>query len=188
MILCVNSKALKTAPYVQSDLKFEDIFSDTNIKYFDSVEEAEKEYYVPLSFCTSIRTTYSNKVVQIPNNDQYYRYYVNYSNVDRFVHKGYDLIMYLSALSIFECVDYDKSFEEIMAKYSTHQLIGLFNPDSGIMNPILYSHIIIADEAEDEFKQYLKQGIELVPIQEINPIGNISALLDKLIILKEVKQ
>ena len=41
MILCVDTRVLKTSPHVQKDVNLEDILLN-HTKYYPSVEEAEK--------------------------------------------------------------------------------------------------------------------------------------------------
>ena len=109
MILCVDTKALKTSAEVQTNVKLEDIINN-HTKYYDSVEEALKDNYVPLDFSVSIRTLYSNLVVEIDaktedGNDKK-MYYTNMSQVQQFIHKGYDLIMYLTSIGVMMNVNY----------------------------------------------------------------------------------
>lgn len=180
MILCVDTKSLDTAPHVQKDIDLGDILLN-HTKYYDSVEEAEKALYVPLDFSTSVRTVYTNKVLQIKEGEKHF-YYVNHTNVGQFIHKGYDLVMYLSAIGLMSYVEYSYAFDDTMLKYSTQQPIGLYNPDPGFINPIVYSHIIVADEAEKQFKTFLKSGVEFVTfdVMKQRSKDSLTALLDTL--------
>lgn len=180
MILCVDTRSLDTAPYVQKDIDLGDILLN-HTKYYESAAEAEKDLYVPLDFSTSVRTVYTNKVLQIKEGDKYF-YYVNHTNVGQFVHKGYDLVMYLSAIGLMSYVDYSYAFDETMLKYSEQKPMGIYNPDPGFFNPIVYSHIIIADEAEEQFKTFLKSGVDLVTfdVMEHRKRDSLTALLDTL--------
>lgn len=195
MILCIDSSAITNVRHkVQSDINLEDILLN-HTKYFDSKEEALQAKYAPLNFATTIRTVYTNEVLQITEYTKWYekgkkrpkfKYYINLASVAPYVHKGLDLVMYLSSVCLMECVKYDPSFDELMFKHSTHQPIGLYNPNSGLLDPVIYSHIIIADEVAEKFKKYLKDGFDLVPISaiEARKDGNIPALLDKIIEVK----
>lgn len=196
MILCVDTRKLNTAPHVQKDLKLADIVLN-HTKYYDTAADAEKERYVPLDFAVSVRTVYTNKVLQIRDNtkdheghDQF-SYYVNHTKVGQFVHKGYDLIMYLSAIGLMSFVEYSYAFDEMMLKHSVLQPVGLYNPDHGFFNPIVYSHIIIADEAEDTLKTFLKPEAELVTLDHMRATKksgyspSISAMLDTLITVEK---
>lgn len=182
MILCINSNSIKNSPEVQRNVNLEDLLLN-HTKYFDSVADALKEGYVPLDFCVSIRSMYSNLVVQSKKEDQF-RYYTNMINVQEFPHKGYDLLMYLSSIALMHNVDYKLGFDELMMKHSQFSPIGILKfPD--LVNPLMYSHIIISDEGVEELKKYLKEDRELVPIKDIKPEGNLVALLNTLIEVKE---
>lgn len=188
MILCVDTKALKTSAEVQTNVKLEDIIN-SHTKYYDSVEEALKDNYVPLDFSVSIRTLYSNLVVEIDaktedGNDKK-MYYTNMSQVQQFIHKGYDLIMYLTSIGVMMNVNYSLGFDEVMLEHSQFVPIGLYNPDPTIINPIIYSHILISDVGAKEFDKYLKKGRRFLPISDMKKEGNLYALLDTLIITKE---
>lgn len=184
MILCVDTKALKTLPDVQRDVNLEDIIN-SHTKYFSDVEEALKESYVPLDFSVTVRSLYTNLVLQINEVDKK-RYYVNLTQVQPFVHKGYDLIMYLTSLGLMHSVDYQLGVDKVMLNHSQFQPIGVYNPDSAVLNPIIYTHIILTDEGAEELKQYLKSDREFVPISVLeNATGNIRAMLDTIIEVKE---
>ena len=188
MILRVDTKALKTSAEVQTNVKLEDIINN-HTKYYDSVEEALKDNYVPLDFSVSIRTLYSNLVVEIDaktedGNDKK-MYYTNMSQVQQFIHKGYDLIMYLTSIGVMMNVNYSLGFDEVMLEHSQFVPIGLYNPDPTIINPIIYSHILISDVGAKEFDKYLKKGRRFLPISDMKKEGNLYALLDTLIVTKE---
>ena len=155
-------------------------------KRWERVEEALKDNYVPLDFSVSVRSLYTNLVLQIDKGEEK-RYYTNLTNIQPFVHKGYDLIMYLTSIGIMHNVDYQLGFDDVMMKHSQFCPIGLYNPDSAIINPIIYSHIILSDEGAEQILQYLKDGRRFVNINFMNRFkqGNISALLDTIIEVKE---
>lgn len=187
MILCVDTKALKTSPDVQRDVNLEDLINN-HTKYYDTVEEAVNDNYVPLDFSVSTRTMYSNLVLQIDKTDdgvEQKRYYTNLTNVQKFVHKGYDLIMYLTSIGLMHSIDYKFGFDQLMTSHSQFMPIGLYNPDSAIINPIIYCHVLISDEGAKELPNYLKGDRELVPISQMCREGNISALIDTIIEVKE---
>lgn len=186
MILCVEIDAMKTSTEVQKDVNLEDLLTN-HIKYFDDVEEALKEKYVPLDFSISVRSIYSNLVLQSDKEGEF-RYYTNLSKIQPFIHKGYDLIMYLSSVALMYNIDYKNGFDELMTKHSQFQAIGLYNPPDSLINPIIYSHIIISDEGMKELEQYLRSDRSIVPISEMKELGNIKALLNTLIEVKEEKK
>ena len=185
MILCIDTRALKTSPDVQRDVNLEDLINN-HTKYYDSVEDAVKDHYVPLDFSVTVRSMYSNLVLQIDKGEQK-RYYTNLTNVQPFVHKGYDLIMYLTSIGLMHSVDYQLGFDELMMKHSQFQPIGLYNPDSAVINPIIYTHVILSDEGAEQLPKYLKSDRGLVHISDMNEFkqGNITAMLDTIIEVKE---
>lgn len=185
MILCVDTSALKPAPYVQKDVNLEEILTK-HTKYYPTVAEAEKDHFVPLDFSVSMRTVYTNLVLQVKTVDKYL-YYVNQTMIGKFVHKGYDLMMYLSAIGLMSYVDYSYAWDNLMMESSIFQPIGLYEPDLDVINPIILSHIIIKDDAVDSLKTFLKPNVELVPLDVMRQRkeGNLSALLDTLIDVKK---
>ena len=182
-MLCIDIKALKTSHKVQKAVDLVDLLKN-HTKYYDSVEEALEDDYAPLDFSVSVRSMYTNKVMQIENDGK--KYYVNLSNIQPFIHKGYDLIMYLASIGFMNCVDYKSGFDELMTRHSQFDVIGLYNPDPLLINPIIYSHIIISDEGIKELPKYLNSNVEIVPISVMNEnrAGNIPALLDTIIEVK----
>lgn len=183
MILCVDIKALKTSPDVQKDVNLEDLINN-HTKYYDSAEEALNDNYVPLDFSVTVRSLYSNLVLEI-DKDEDKRYYVNLTDVQPFIHKGYDLVMYLTSIGLMHSVDYKLGFDELMIKHSQFVPMGIYNPDTLLLNPIIYSHVILSDEGAVELPKYLKEDRHLVPISDIKEKGNIPALLRTLIEVKE---
>lgn len=183
MILCVDTTALKSSPDVQKDVNLEDLLNN-HTKYYDSVEEALEANYVPLDFSVTVRSIYSNLVLQIDSGEQK-RYYVNLTNVQPFVHKGYDLVMYLTSIGLMHNVDYKLGFDELMMKHSQFVPMGLYNPDTLLLNPIIYSHVLISDEGIKELPKYLKGDRELVHVKDMKELGNIPALLRTIIEVKE---
>lgn len=187
MILCIDTTVLKTSPDIQKDVDLEDLLNNHS-KYYDSEEDAIKDQYVPLDFCVSVRSIYSNYVLQIDKENGEKRYYVNLTHVQPFVHKGYDLIMYLCSIGIMQSIDYKLGFDDLMMKHSQFQPIGLYNSDPSIINPVVYSHVIISDEGIKEFHKYLKSDRSLVKINDIDFHGNLKAFIDTLIEVKEEKK
>lgn len=183
MFLCIDTQVLKTSPEVQKDVLLEDLLLK-HTKCYDTMESALKDKFVPLDFCVSVRSMYSNLVMQIDKGEEK-RYYVNLTEIQPFIHKGYDLVMYLASIGVMSSIDYSLGFEDVMVKHSQFDAIGLYNVDPSIINPIVYSHIILSDEGAEEFKKYLKSGRSLVPISDIIEKGNIPALLHTLVEVKE---
>ena len=182
MILCIKKNSLPMKFDIIKDIKLGDILvNDT--KYFDSVEEARKENYVPLDFAVTVRSAYTNKVLEI-SVESAKRYYTNLTNIDVLPHKGYDLVMYLASIGLMHHINYSPTFDDIMLK-SQFDVIGVINHDPEVFNPIVYSQIILEDSTTDEFSMYLKEGRRLVPISEMKERGNLVAILDNIIEVKE---
>lgn len=184
MFLCIDIKALKTSPEVQKDINLEDLINN-HTKYYKSEEEALKDNYVPLDFSVSVRSMYSNLVLQINKEGKDNRYYTNLTNVQPFVHKGYDLIMYLTSIGLMHSIDYKLGFDDLMMKHSQFSPIGIYNPDPLVLNPIIYTHVIISDEGAKELPNYLKGDRKLVHISDMTKAGNLTALLNTLIEVRE---
>ena len=188
MILCVNTNAVKTSVSVQKDVDLEDIINN-HTKYFDTEEQALESHYVPIDFCVTVRSIYSNLVLQT-DIEGAKRYYTNLKHIQPFVHKGYDLIMYLTSIGLMHNVDYAVGFDDLMMKHSQFSPIGLYNPEPSILNPIIYSHIIISDEGAEDLVKYLKSDRKLVNINEMlsDRDGNIPALIETIIEVKEKQE
>ena len=185
MILCDDTSVLAMKREVQKDVDLEDLLNN-HTRYFETQEQALEEGYVPLDFSMTLRSMYTNKVLQ-RQTENGVRYYVNMSKVDRFIHKGIDLIMYLTSLGLLQCVDYKAGFDDLMFQHTQIQIIGLYNPDPAMINPIIYSHVLISDVGVESLPQYLKEGVSLVDIKTMkeNCEGNIPAMLDTIIEVKE---
>ena len=74
-----------------------------------------------------------------------------------------------------------------MFQHTQIQIIGLYNPDPAMINPIIYSHVLISDVGVESLPQYLKEGVSLVDIKTMkeNCEGNIPAMLETIIEVKE---
>lgn len=183
MFLCIDSSVLKTSPEVQRDVRLEEIMNN-HTKYYNTEEEALKDNFVPLDFSVSIRSMYSNRVVEVDKGGQF-RYYTNLTKVIPCVHSGYDLIMFLTSIGVMHNVDYALGFDDIMMNHSQFMPIGIYNPDPSVINPIIYCHVILSDEGAVKIEKFLKGDRRMINIEYINDRGNIKALLDTLIEVKE---
>lgn len=167
---------------MQKDINLEELLNN-HIKYYIDEEEALKDNYVPLDISTTIRSMYSNLVVE-RETDERKSYYVNISNIGKLPHKGYDLLMYISSIGVLHTVEYTLEFDRVMLEHSQFCPIGLYNPDPDIINPIILVHIVLSDEGIELLRNYLLGNCKLVPIRHIMYEGNLKALLDE---IKEVK-
>lgn len=182
-MLCIDKQQISILQFVQKDVDLGYLI-DNHTKYFDDLEDAFDRGYVPLDFCVSVRSMYSNKVLEIAKEDKML-YYTNITDIQQFPHKGYDLVMYLTSIGLMQNIDYKVGFDNLMLQHSHFSPIGLYNPNPLIINPIIYSHVILSDEGIEELSKYLKEGRQIVNINDIKEKGNIKNLLDTLVIVKE---
>ena len=184
MILCVDMTALKEDPEVQRDVDLEDILNN-HTKFFDDEETAYKEKYAPLKFCISIRSTYSNKVLE--KEDTIFdskEYYTTIKVTQPFNHKGYDLLMFITSIGIMSNIFYGAGFDDLMFNHSQFQPIGILNLGaSPLVDPIILTHVILTDDAVEEFTKYLMPSRQFVPISEMDVLHN--PLANTLIEIKE---
>lgn len=185
MILCIDKNSLKQLPVVQKDTDLGELIKN-HAKYFSSAEEALKQDHVPLDFMVTIRSAYTNQVLEKHSEQGLEkRYYINMTNVDTLPHNGYDLIMYLSSVGIFNTIkDFKPEFNAIMMK-SQFCPIGLYNPDPSVLNPIIYSQVVLHDDTVADYTTFLKEGFRFVSIDKMQSEGNLSAILDTILLVKE---
>ena len=138
-MLCIDKQQISILQFVQKDVDLGYLI-DNHTKYFDDLEDAFDRGYVPLDFCVSVRSMYSNKVLEIAKEDKML-YYTNITDIQQFPHKGYDLVMYLTSIGLMQNIE--------------------------------------------ELSKYLKEGRQIVNINDIKEKGNIKNLLDTLVIVKE---
>ena len=183
-MLCVDLTKINTSKDVQKAIKLEDMLLN-DLKDFDTVEHAFEANYAPISMCVSVRSVYSNLVLQRKTEDKV-RYYVNFTNIPQYIHKGYDLMMYCTALGFMSCVNMSQEVDQLMMK-SEVMPIGLYNPDQKLINPMVYSHIILDDAIIEDMTKHLRSEFRFVSIDEMNQsnIGNIPALLRTLVNVKK---
>lgn len=184
MILCVDRSALKESPEVQRDIDIEDILNNYT-KFFDSAEDADTENYAPLNFSVCIRSTYTNLVLEKDEAvDGTKKYYTNLVVEQPFNHKGYDLLMFLTSIGVMNNIFYELGFDDLMMNHSQFQPIGLFNLGD-ILDPVIITHVILSDEGAEEFSKFLMPDRRFVSISDMNTTGNLRALTDTLIEIKE---
>ena len=183
MILCIDATKIPRSKTVQKP-KLEGLLLN-HTKFYDSAEESMKDLYVPLDFAIAIRTD-ADKILQITDDKGTY-YFPRLSNIQRYIHKGYDLVMFLSSLMILENVDYSLKYEELMVKYSAFIPVGIYNPFPEVINPVILSNIIIAEDGLEEFCQILKDGRKFVTFNEASDIvdDSVRPLFDATMCKKE---
>lgn len=184
MILCIDTQCLKASESVQKDIDLEDLLLN-HTKYYDTVAEALEDNYAPLNFSVTVRSIYDNTVMRKKNEQGNYLYYTNLTEIQPFVHKGYDLLMYLCSIGVLMNVKYSPTIDEVMMKHSQFQPIGILYDGTPYLDPIVYAHIIMSDEGMKLLEDQLNDGVEIVTIETMKEqsAGNIQALLNE---IKEV--
>lgn len=182
MIACVNLKETPVKDTMNKEVKLEEVLN--SIKYFSDENEALKEGYVPLTFATSVRTCYSNLVVV----NKLGKCYHTLSISDVLPHKGYDLAMFMSSVSVSKFLDVTLPENQKMMFSAKFTPIGLYNPDPLLCNPIVYCHIIVNDCYVEQLRGALKEDYSLKPIDDIDFTNNLFALRRELLIVREVTE
>lgn len=183
MILCIRRDILPTSFEVNKTIDLGKLLLERATYLSKSELKSMNIDYVPINFMVSIRSAYSNLVLEIPvENSDKKRYYINLTNVQPLPHKGEDLIMYLASIGVTDCITYKYGFNDVMMQ-SQFCPVGLYN--DGIINPTIYSTVVLKDDVVDKFSTFLNKGYQFVPISEMKRAGNIGAILDSLVIVKE---
>lgn len=187
--LYVKISNLKESKDMQKDFSVHDLFQDA--KYFCDEKTAQKEGYIPLVFATTIRSVYTNKVVTRTVKSLKDKTFVDLSTPSEpLPHNELDLVMYLSSISMFNFFEYKKGFDELMMQGSEHQLIGLYCPCVGLVDPIIYSHVYVKDDLVEDFGKYMRPEVEWSDIELFKSTYTTSSFkpfLDTLIVAKEEK-
>lgn len=183
-MLCVNLSALPVDPQnVQRAVDIEDIIN-THTRPFADKGNALTLNYAPLTFGVSVRSMYDNTVVgRKLRDDTIYLHAI--TDVGDFPHKGYDLVMYVSSLVILNMCVFSPELEKVMTQHSQFQTIGLYNPDPGMLNPTIYSHVIMSDEGMKLFAQHLKPEYVVDNIAEMKLPGNRKPIIDTIFEVKK---
>lgn len=183
-ILCIKKSLLKKSPYLQKE---DDTIKEV-IESFTFIEESEiPEDYVPLDVAITIRSAYTNRVVLCTHSDSNEeRCFLNLTKIPQVPQKGYDLLMFISSIAVMKMCDQSRAREvgEVMM-HSKYDFMGILNLEPDLINPILYSHVILEDTTVEAFEPLLAEGFRLIPIADIPEHGNFKAMKESLIICKE---
>lgn len=172
MIIAVNPKNFKVlAKEVDKKFKVEDMLE--NCKYFNSSLEALKEGYLPVTIGVSIRTTFTNKVVEFEKDC----YVKTASDVfdDRYDLDLYNIIEKIGKIT-FGCLKHNFKVGMFMVEYSFLDVIGLYH-EEGSDEVILLAHVIISDTGLSVLEENLKEGVKLVNIRDMSYASNDSPVL-----------
>lgn len=181
LVLCVKKSDMEMSVDLQKD-NLVDVL--TGAKYFEEKEIPED--YVPLDFAITIRSTYTNKVVLCTHSDSNSeRCFFNLTKIPYVIHKGFDLVMFISSIAVMKMCDQTKAplVANVMMK-SKFDIIGLLNLDPEVFNPIVYSHVILEDDTVEVFESLLAEGFRIVPISDLPEHENFRAFKESLILCK----
>lgn len=179
LILCVKKSDMKMSVDLQKD-NLVSVLGGAD--YFEE-SEIPKDY-VPLDFSITIRSAYTNKVVLCTHSDSNKeRCFYNLSKIPHVIHKGFDLVMFISSIAVMKMCDQTKAplVANVMMK-SKFDIIGLLNLDHELINPIVYSHVIIEDDTVEAFESLLLEGFRIVPISDLPEHGNFKSFKESLVI------
>lgn len=189
-ILCIDTDKIGRDNKLQKNLKLGNILVE-NTDYFSDFEGVDKKWR-PLKFATTVRSIHSNKIIcqDVPKENRTI-YYHTYGSVDRFIHKGYDLVMFLSSMSIMEMLSdsADKAeLNDVMFGHSIFKCQGIyFNAE--IVDPVVFSIVYIEDDAFDSFFTpiALKDNwrVEDIAKMKEDSHGNIQALIEDIVLVEK---
>lgn len=170
MFLCLDLSKIKSAGHIQKNINLQQVVDNCTI-LCSTLEEARDRKCLPLDIAVTIRSCRTNLVLRFPKIEgKDYYYYFGYATemIPPPIHKGYDLIMYLTSRVLVDIVNkYDEGFDVFMSKNSAFLPIGFFYDGRKIYNPTLVTQIIINDEGAKDFEKYLKEGAKFVTIDDM---------------------
>lgn len=183
-VLCIKKDLLNKSPQLQKDTDTIKTVLD-NLTYIEESEISEE--YVPLDIAITIRSSYTNKVVLCTHSDSgKERCFFNLTKIPQLPQKGYDLVMFISSIAVMKMCDQTRAREvgDVMM-HSKYDFMGMLNLEPDLINPILYSHVILEDSTVEAFESLLVEGFRLIPIADLPEHGSFKAMKDSLIICKE---
>lgn len=186
VVLCVKHSKLPVSHKVQKDIDLKYLLEECCM-YFNTEEEALEQGYVPLCFMTTVRSAYTNQVLE--RREGKTKKYYNCCRVNtKLPHTGLDLSMYMNSRNVLSCIGaYTEKVDSIMIK-SKFQHIGLINIDPSVFNPTIYSQVILHDSTVEDFKSLLLDYYDIVPIQEMQTLGHLKPVIDSIILVKEERE
>ena len=180
---CVKNDILKVSSDVQRDIDIIEILNSAKL-VMGTEEELRKQGYAFLHFATTFRTVYTNEVVLHKNKRKDWKSYVLMDVTTPLPHKGLDLVMYLSACSVFLVASYKNGLTDELLMHTEHQCIGLYNPSPDFVDPVIYSHVYLDDSSLNTFSRCLTKGNMFVPISTLSE----EDAFDKTLIIVEKKE
>lgn len=180
-ILCIPAKALERKNKVQKDVLIEQCMKDCC--YCDP--EKIPAGLVPLNIGVTIRDLDSNEVL-VKDTEEVKRTFIYLTNINPTIHRGYDLIMFMSSVGVMNITQHNKGqLAEVMMKsiFDVGGVVWLEHneePSCVILDPMVMAVIYVH---KDEFQQFLS-GSEwsFKPIEEVREqSGHIKCIIDDLI-------
>lgn len=186
LILCVKSDMMERMNKVQKNIKLEEIINSGS--YMD-IKDCADNGYIPLTVGVTIRDLETNKVL-VKRDGDIKRTFIYLENINPLIHKGYDLIMYLSSVGVTSLLK-DKNqminFSCVMAK-SVFDVNGLLwmkhneEPNCILLNPMVMTTIFVDSK---ELSKYLIPHWKFENIADIKlEKGFIKCIIDDLIEMK----
>lgn len=183
MLVCIPKDRVVPFNKIQKNIIIDSVLSD--VKFFDTEEEAKEVDYIPISVCVSIRSAYSNLVVA-HTVKEIERHYITVTNIPNEVHfRGEDLLAFLSSLAITQAYDpSNPSVQQLMvsAKFIP---IGILYLDENITYPYFYSQVVINDDNKESMKKLVKEGYKVIPIKDMKTKGSLKQITNELFEIKE---
>ena len=189
MILAIKKSSISIKPYVQQEIDLERLIIKET-KFFDNEEYAKKEGYVPLYVLVSVRTIYTNKVVEIKH-DYGVRYYSTNGlddslGVDPI--EGYNYLYKAMCNPMMRLLnkakDDDYIFKLFVAMNSQPLVMGLYYA-SGNYFPIIYAQVIFNDVGVNNLGNYVEGDCRLIDIKDMKKEGGLVEIEKLITILKE---
>lgn len=188
-MLCVRKDLLKESPDMQKDVKLGELLSDDNVRCYGDRDVALNEGYIPFHVAVIVRSAYSNKVLEETryNKDKCYYKTVTYDYPT--IHRGYDLLMFLSSMVILMTTTYSPQVDEIMMK-SQFDVLGLYNPDMNLVDPIINTQVILKDDTVEKFEEYLKKDYKMVDIKDMHLVrsSNILEIIRQIVMVESKEE
>lgn len=193
-IMCLDTSVVKAVNEVQKHIPLETYLKKRTAFYDEqelkSVQKENLSVY-PLTFSVSVRSAGNEVVYFNDKKNKRKLFYHSLVDVEKMVHEGYDLVMFLGSISIQNMLlnRSEKTLEvlnDVMFNGSVFNVQGLYY--NGFINPVVYSIITILDDYFEKFKKCLGKEYGVMTIDEMNSrknaYGNIRVFLNE---LKEVR-
>lgn len=180
-VLCLDIAPFRASDEIQKDILLADLF-----KFVPLTEEecAQREGFAPVALAVSVRSSYTNKVLGFHNGDAdlFYRYSETLPPIS--IMTGNDLFFIHCAQALSSCLKLESQSVREIIQRSNVQLIGLYNPNPGTVNPILLAHVVFFDEDFDLMREHWRDDAFVEDISKARDApGNLKALTETLLVI-----